>query len=199
MLKIFFDLDGTLVDYSKRNYYVYKNLAAKHKMKVLPFNSYWKLKRSKTKITDNRQFLEEFVKVIESPKALIKDELFSFTKSVLTILVEKGYKLYLVSYRDSKDKTLIQLKKFGIYNLFSKICLGKGTTGYETKANHIKKHIKSGDIVYVVGDTEDDVLSAKKIKAYSVAVLSGIRDKKTLTQYNPDYIIKDIRMLSKLV
>lgn len=199
MIKIFFDLDGTLIDYSKRNYFVYKLLAKKNKLKIIPFGAYWKLKQSKTKITDNQKFLEEFIKTIESPKALKKDKLFTFTKRVLNVLKNKGYKLYLVSYRASKNQTIVQLKKLGIYSFFSKICLGKGESGYKTKVKNIKKYIKKSDTVYVVGDTEDDILAAKEVNAVSVAVLSGIRDKKTLMLYNPNDIIRDIREIEKII
>lgn len=196
MIKIFFDLDGTLIDYSKRNYFVYKKLV-KNPLKL---SAYWTLKRSKSFKSPSPQYVLEFVKQIESSRALDEDNLFSFTEKVLKNLKNSGVELYLVSYRDSKIQTIGELKKLGIYDYFYKVCLGKGqASGVKTKAGHIKKHINKGDVVYVVGDTEDDILSAKKLGVTSVAVLSGIRDKKRLLELKPDYIIKDIRDLLRIV
>jgi len=199
MNKIFFDLDGTLIDYSKRNYYTYKLLIKKYKLRTLPFNTYWKLKRSKTIVVDNQNFSNDFINLIESPNALKKDRLFKYSKKVLALLKDKGYELYLVSYRASRKQTILQLKSLGIYDYFTEVCLGKGINGNITKSKYIKKHIKKDDDVYVVGDTEDDILAAKKVNAISIAVLSGIRNKKILLKLNPNFIISDIRSLSKII
>lgn len=199
MIKIFFDLDGTLIDCSKRNYFVYKTITERYKIKTLHFATYWRFKKSKASVIEDSKILKSFMIMIESSQALEKDKIFFFTKEVLNILKNKNCQLYLVSCRTFKDRAAIQLKKLGIYNYFSKVCFGKATSGYETKVNHIKKHIKKGDKVYVVGDTEDDILSAKMVGATSIAVLSGIRNKKTLLKFNPDFIVNDIRSLSKII
>lgn len=199
MIKIFFDLDGTLIDYSKRNYFVYKLLAKKYKQRTLSFSTYWKLKRSKIIPVDNKNFSQDFINLIESPESLKKDKLFKYSKQVLDLLKNKGCKLYLVSYRASKKQTILQLKSLGIYDYFTEVCLGKGFNGNTTKAKYIKRYYTKDDNVYVVGDTEDDVLAAKKVNAISVAVLSGVRNKKTILKLNPDFIVNDIRSLPKII
>jgi phosphoglycolate phosphatase-like HAD superfamily hydrolase len=51
----------------------------------------------------------------------------------------------------------------------------------------------------IVGDTEDEIKAARKLGGISIAVLSGVRNKKLLSSYEPAYIIKDIRQVMSII
>ena len=60
----------------------------------------------------------------------------------------------------------------------------------------VKKIIKNKkNPVYVIGDTEADILTGRELKASTVGVLTGIRNNDLLQSYKPDYIIKNIIFL----
>ena len=45
---------------------------------------------------------------------------------------------------------------------------------------------------WMVGDTEADIITAKKHGVKVIGVLSGIRDRASLEVYQPDWIVKDL-------
>lgn len=211
MIKIFFDLDGTLIDYSKRNYFVYGKAIKDLKGKKMPFRKYWLMKRSRCEIAKvltmsgvNEKFVDDFKKIfsrnIESKSALSLDRQFFFTKKVLKRLNKEGFLLYLISYRNSFSAAKKEVNNLGLAKYFLNLLIGKNSiSGAKSKIDYIKKEICDNDRVYVVGDTEDDILSGKIIKACTIAVLSGIRNKEELIKNNPDYILRDIRGVFDLV
>ena len=107
MIQIFFDLDGTLIDCSKRNYFVYNNVVEKLRGIPLSFASYWELKRDRIDTSNiliksdlaqrfHQRYSSEFIKLIESPKALKLDKCFSYTITILKELRRHNFDLYLV-------------------------------------------------------------------------------------------------------
>ena len=51
----------------------------------------------------------------------------------------------------------------------------------------------------MVGDTEADILMAKKLGLTSIAVSSGIRSRNFLANLDPDYIITGVEKLPQLM
>jgi len=206
-MKIFFDLDGTLIDVSKRHHTVYTQLVGKFGGKPLAKDEYWKLKQNRLPWPDMLEksgihaakleaFMAEFIALIESPDMLAIDAPFSFVPNVLEQL--KGSELYLITLRRNNDNVVQQLKDLGLYNSFTKVVSGHTENeGHELKTKLIKDLCDKNSIV--VGDTESDILAAKANHITSVAVLSGIRDKNFLASLGPDYIISDIGELPKLL
>lgn len=60
------------------------------------------------------------------------------------------------------------------------------------KIAHVQSDVHVGDSVY-------DVIAAKKAKAISVAVLTGQTKKEKIKKYHPDFIIKSIEYLPRLL
>lgn len=207
MSNFFFDLDGTLIDVSEKHYIVYSSIIKKYGGSPLVKTRYWHLKRIKSSISNilhlsglpsqsNNTFKNEFASLIELPEFLSFDTLFPDTIPVIKNLYLLGHKLYLISCRNSPQVAFTQLDKLGLRNFFYDIKIGilPGKNGSEIKTIYIKKIIKRAH-GFVIGDTEDDILAAKKLDLTSVAVLSGIRSYKLLIQYHPDYIIRNIRYI----
>src|SRR5437868_5100720 len=106
-MEIFFDLDGTLIDISKKHYMLYRDIILKLHGIPLSFSAYWKLKRNKTAISiilqksnvlnDHLNFFnEDFKKNIETPYYLSFDELFPYTKKTLDTLIISRSDMFLV-------------------------------------------------------------------------------------------------------
>jgi phosphoglycolate phosphatase-like HAD superfamily hydrolase len=53
--------------------------------------------------------------------------------------------------------------------------------------------------VWMVGDTEADIAAAKSYDIPFVGVLSGIRDRDRLEQYQPDFIVNNLREALDLI
>lgn len=207
-MKIFFDLDGTLIDVSQRHYIVYKQVVEELLGKPLKMKTYWDLKRRKADWKEvlkqsyineklKQQFLDKFILKIESPEYTKKDKLFNSTKDTLDKL--SNYSLYIVSLRRSEEALLNELAFLGIKDKVIKVLSGHTESdGYTKKAELISTiGFNSSDIV--VGDTEADILAAKQLGLRSIAVSSGIRTTKLLQATDPDYLITDISQLPQLL
>lgn len=196
-LNLFFDLDGTLIDISKRHYKVYREMVLELNGKPLSKVTYWNLKRSNTDwpsilkkslVSSNKLplFLKKFISKIELPENLSMDRVFSYTLKTLNILGRKHF-LYLITSRRFPKETLSQITNLGLKDIFKKIVMGE-------KNKYLKNKID-----FIVGDTEAEILLARELKVISVAVYTGIRNKIFLQKMNPDFIIKDISHLPVLL
>jgi phosphoglycolate phosphatase len=209
-LEIFFDLDGTLIDISQRHYTIYYELITEYQGIPLSKNIYWKLKRNKTPLIEIlkksllseisfKAYEESFIKNIELSQYLLLDTIFPYTHTVLNSLQNFGYNLYLVSYRRNIKEALQELHHFGLINKFKDIRIGhKTTSGSQTKTAYIQELSKAKQKI-IIGDTEDDILAAKKLDAISIGVLTGIRNKKSLAELQPDYLFSTIASLPSMI
>lgn len=201
-MKVYFDLDGTLIDISNRHYLVYKNAVLHFGGKPLDKKKYWQLKRNKTcwsKVLfhsdlDNNNietFLGYFINNIEKKSFLKKDTLFANSMEILN-RVSGISDCYLVSLRRNKKNLFEQLDWLGIKDIFKDIRTGHS----ENQGDDIKTMlIKYDDPVkgMIIGDTEADIITGKNLGLYSIGVLSGIRSENFLKKLNPDLIIKSIK------
>ena len=201
-LKIFFDLDGTLLDVSARNYTVYSELVNEFEGTPLNKDSYWKLKRKKAKWPEllpksglspdiEKAFLERFIVRIEAPQYLKSDVLFSESRRVLEDLSSR-FDCCLVSLRRNEMNLLEELKRLNIYNYFDKVLSGHSESdGYDKKIDLIRNEIGSHKAV-IIGDTEADIVTGRTLAMTTVALTSGIRDEQFLAALSPDYMIDRI-------
>ena len=203
---IFFDLDGTLIDVSKRHYEVYGKLIKEFKGEPLPKSLYWKLKRSRASVPKilrkssvseklHYSFLTKFISHIERKENLMLDSVFPYTKGVLKSL-RKNYRLYLTTQRRSKKNTIVQLKGLGLQKFFEGIIISANENRLSKVIKNVSREVKNS---IIIGDTEVQILIARKVHLFSVAVLSGIRNKSTLKKYKPDFIEANINYLPDLL
>lgn len=208
-MKIFCDLDGTLLDVSVRHYMVYSELAVKFLGKALEKDEYWKLKRKKVSwqvilsmsgISESRldEFLNDFMVKIEDVDYLRVDRLFPYSVETLEYISGK-YDCYLVSLRRNMKNLQAELEWLGIKRYFKYIFVGHSDNdGSDVKTELISKILK-GEHGYIIGDTEADILTGQTLSLQTVAVLSGIRDEKFLTELNPDYIVAGIQDIKTIL
>lgn len=197
---IFLDLDGTILDASGRSYLAYKDILKKNGKDFLSQKKYLKMKRENAPIkeilkkTKSESLLPvyeyEFGKKIESSGYLSSDRLFAGAKKTL-IYLKKDHRLFLVTARKKRNSLIKQLKRLGIYDFFSKVF----STG--SKFETIMKNKKQNSVL--VADSEKDLLAGKINGIKTIAATSGMRSKKFLRKYRPDFFISDITQLKKIL
>ena len=198
MNKIFFDLDGTLIDASERLYSLFQFLVPHSK---LTKKEYWDLKRHKNShkmilsqlFSYDENFIAQFEKkwmhLIEADEFLIKDVLYPGVREVLSAL-RNTYSLYVVTARQFSEKVDEELRRLGILDFFEAIFVTKQKV---SKEELIRTHFYPTSNDIFVGDTGKDVQTAKACGIQSIAVAYGFMDKEVLKTYQPDLIIKNIK------
>ena len=203
-ITLFFDLDGTLIDVSKRQYFLYVNECILLCIPFLSYSRYWKLKRekidekkilqktcslSKTKINESIKWR---LQNIENSMMMSHDSLFPRCAFTLKMLSKK-YNLQIITSRVSHVKTKKQLEMFRILKLFNTINVF-GNKKFQKGIRMIDK--KSS---MIIGDTELDYFLAKKLKIPFIFASYGIRTPQKLRQIigkKPDFTISRISDLS---
>lgn len=205
-LKIFFDLDGTLIDVSKRHYKVYSEIVTEFGGRPLHKDRYWSLKRAKTgwpellaqsglKTDTQHDFLEAFIARIEDPAYLELDTLLPETEETLRA-ASRSHTCYLVSLRRNKQNLLDEVQRLGIGTYFAEILSAHSESDGSDKKTELMKHkLEPNETALVVGDTEADIKAGKTLGLTTVAVLSGIRSDAFLAKLAPDFIITGVEDL----
>lgn len=127
---------------------------------------------------------------------------FDGAKEVVQNLRQEGYPLAIVSNKMT-DVVRMGISKAGLDDCFSVVLGGdqlkkpKPDPQGLIEACH-QLHHNQDDVIYV-GDSKGDVLAAKAMAAYSVAIVHDPARKKELAALRPCAIIEDIRELSGLV
>jgi len=202
---MFWDLDGPILDVSKKYYEVYRDILLEHKEEPLSKKQYWALKRSKVPVeellnrTNSQRIIKKFnstwIEKIETKNYQKFDQLQRNTIDVLTRCAEKNG-LVIVTLRRNRNTLLAQLKDLGIIDYFIDI-LSSGTSiqhNWHIKYNLITDYLKgkNKEKHIIIGDTEADILAGKNLFFYTVAISNGIRSSKILQRSNPDYIFSSI-------
>lgn len=209
MKKILIDLDGTLIDLIHRYHHIHIVLGKKFAFNPLSKRRYFMQKRNLGRedellsaLGKNRKEIES---IIEERKTLIqthgfeKDRLLPGVEKTLRALAE-DFSLHLVTYRRSRAIVMFQLKAFKLDNYFAGLHV-RGDESYPSGA-HFKtaagKKIGVNGQDFIVGDTEDDVVAGKQLNIVTVAVTTGLRNRKQLQKLKPDYIINRFSRLITL-
>ena len=130
--------------------------------------------------------------MLENQEIIKTDCLFPGISGLLRKL-KKVNKLYLVTLRRNRFRLRDQLNRLGIEAYFKKIySVSPSKNAIFNKLSLIEKNdLQKNDIF--IGDTEVDIQVAKKLGLKSVAVLSGIRSKKYLKEFQPDFLVNNVQ------
>lgn len=201
---LFIDLDGTIIDASARLYRLHQDMVQKVGF-TTPHSreEYIALKQIPipeeeiisfiTEPTQRNFYLQQRERNIEAWNYLALDVLFPWAKEALELL-KKHNTLILCTRRRNEKQVLKQLHHLGINNLFHDSIISP-----EQKKEKIETHpqfVKKRSII--IGDTEEDIETGKKVGIKTIAVLSGYRNKEFLQKYEPDLIVENIKELKSI-
>ena len=198
---IAFDLDGTLIDISERDYRIYSDLLVSLGYSPIRKEEYWPLRKDVTDIhkilamsgCDKKEDVDSFLKQrsekMEEMEYLRMDSLFEDTISTLAALGE-NYRLVILTRRHNVQNTISQIRELGLDKLAEPIIV-------EGDKKEAMKAIEK--LQLFVGDTENDIVPANEIGVKSIAVTTGIRNEKRLSILNPTIIINSLSTITKYI
>ena len=197
---LFLDLDGTLVDDTKRHYATYVELLGMPDLRGVPIpdKEYWGhrregkpvdeiLRKSRLFPTKFKLFAERFAERLETPEMLALDTLRTGTETALGKLYTKT-PIVLVTQRRDATELANQLARLGVRKYFAEVLSGAPKEGRLLKARY---RILPTQALYV-GDTETDVKAARAVGFEVWLVEGGHRVKELQIKADPDRIIADL-------
>lgn len=198
MRKIFFDLDGTLIDSSERLYKLFNDLVVASKFSK---SQYWELKRNKI---NHKMILEKYfpdldfdkfnniwLENIEKMEYLALDKLKESTLEVLKKLSDE-FELYIVTARQNKENLVKEINLLQINQFFENILV---TESKYSKEDLIRKNCQISPYDILIGDTGFDIKTGKALSIKTCAITDGFLSKESLQNYSPDYMIDDLKEL----
>lgn len=193
-MNLIFDLDGTLIDSSRRLYSLFQLLVPSSD---LTYESYWALKRKKI---SNETILSKFfgfdsfaverfasawMARIESPEMLGFDTDFPGIKETLTRLQKRAC-LYVCTARQYQELAVKQIDRLGLLPYFYDIMV---TQQRKSKKELIASISGLGSQDWIIGDTGQDIQAGKALGIKTCAVLGGFRGLECIRHYDPDLIL----------
>jgi len=145
--------------------------------------------------------LKEFRSLYDNSRFL-KTRLYNGVTELLEELQNRDIKSFIVTNKPWNPTRAI-LSKFRMDNFADVICPDIDSAGKLSKSEMIaviieKWHLEKSETM-MVGDTESDVLSARRNGIVTVALLNGYGDNRRLMESNPDYLINDLNMLHNIL
>ena len=206
MTKFFFDMDGTIVNSQGRLYELFCELCPEN---IFSYEEYWEIKR---KHVTQKEFLQKYFhyseekidnfhkiwldKVEEEKRVLTYDFPVNGMSDILKKLAEK-HRLFLLTNRQSYEIAVRQMEQFGWLGFFDDLFITQQRDSKQELIRKSKIVIEKSD--FFIGDTGEDIKTAKEFGAKSVAVTWGVLDSKVLEKYEPDLIVGNPRQLLTLI
>jgi len=202
--KIFFDLDDTLIDTSERHYRVYNDILELLRLpNKLSKEQFWNMKRDGKKtltlLPDNsaqsygREFSNKWLEKVEEKEYLNYDRLCPKSLYVLSAL-ECKFDLLLVTMRRNERNLFWELDNLGLAKYFKQIINGS-PLAFDDKVSLIQGCTKSRaekESGIIVGDSEMDVNTGKKLGMLTIGVTSGIRSRNFLKKLRPSFLVDNL-------
>jgi phosphoglycolate phosphatase-like HAD superfamily hydrolase len=216
MLRLITDFDGPIVDVSERYYQVYQFCLDEVRRPGQPIHrfskdEFWQLKRSRVPerqigqlsgLDENqgREFALLRRNTVHTAPYLQFDRLIPGAIAALQRVQHLNIDLVVMTMRRAQelDYALRELCLSDFFPSHQRYCRGSHaikTTDVEEKTllmNQALCELPSASVTWMVGDTEADIIAAKTHGIPVIAVLSGIRDRPRLLQYNPDWVVQDL-------
>lgn len=117
-------------------------------------------------------------------------------------LSEAGHLLSLITGELSIGAEY-KLKKLGVWQYFKTGGFGEdGLRRFDIADQALNKALKvfkePYDKLYVIGDTQLDILTARHLNATIISITTGSHSKEKLLELNPDYIIDEFKEITQL-
>ena len=196
---VILDLDGTLIDSRIRLHKLFVDLVDDYDF---PLNEYWRLKRRG--MTHDTLLVERYA-YREQQIDAFKDLWFQRIESLAYLKLDFPHKestRFLEKLVETTDCTLLtarmneefvvkQLEDLGWISFFSDVIVtGAGRTKHEA-ASHLPVFHKD----WLVGDTCDDIDTARKLGCRAASVSNGFTQHQRLQEHGPDVIAINLQEL----
>ncbi|KAB8315197.1 HAD family hydrolase [Tolypothrix campylonemoides VB511288] len=223
MLRLITDFDGPIIDVSERYYRVYQFCLEKirrpnQQVRELAKAEFWQLKRSRIPEkqiavisgldeAQAQEFSQLRRQTVHTQPYFDYDSLAPGAVQALLKIQQAGVDLVVMTMRRVRELDYA-FKKHDLARFFPEnrcYCLSNDyvkTRDIDDKpllmARAIQELPPASDI-WMVGDTEADIISATKHDIKVIAVECGIRDRAQLEPYQPDLIVRDLSSAVDLV
>lgn len=197
MANLLLDFDGTLVDCSRRLHALFVELTGDGSFS---YDEYWQIKRQRVdqatllrqRYGYSKEQVDNFKKLwlnkVEEPSRLALDQPFAGVTELLSDLAER-HALHIVTARQNALLIGEQIAHFGWTDMLANVLVTAHST---TKYDLVRRAFECDPNDVFVGDTGEDIQTAKKLGVRSVAVSSGFLNGDVLKQYEPQFIIPTI-------
>lgn len=146
-------------------------------------------------------FLAQVTHLVNQPALLHRDRLQPGVRWALSLLHSQGVRLFLVTLR-CQNQAVDILRRHGLEDKFVAIRgMRDRTAAYKNQSEHkiqllaevMREYaIAPSESAWMIGDTEADVLAGQANRIGTIALTSGIRSHKYLTQFGPTRIHSDL-------
>lgn len=181
---IILDLDDTLLSTHYRQYCCINDYLIRKEKQFIAFDDYYKMRRTNNLSNsyllraldidpDWESFRPYYLDNIESENYLALDKLI-VEKYFLAALVEKKFRLILLSLRGNEAGSSKQIYNLGIDIFFERIYFEKHDQGNNPKLNRLKQLNKEFDIVAFCGDSVSDYEAAHQLNINFVQVKTSL-------------------------
>lgn len=216
MLRLMTDFDGPIMDVSERYYQVYQFCLAQIKrpdqaVQALSKAQFWEMKRSRVpepeiglksglEPAQAQAFSQLRRQTVHTLPYLRYDSIVPGAMETLTKARNLGFDLAVLTMR--RDREIEEaFSRYDLEPFFPRdrrFCLSNDyvkTGDVKDKPLLMGKalaELPPADQVWMVGDTEADIVAAQTHGIKVIGVLSGIRDQEALTAYKPDLIVNNL-------
>jgi len=99
---------------------------------------------------------------------------------------------------DLPDTVLPEIERFGLKDVFNDVVtkVYKKTDSLRVLINN--NHLDSNN-TYIVGDSNNEISTAKELGVKSIAVTWGFATEQKLMGFNPDYVVHSVKELERVL
>ena len=210
MKLICFDLDNTLIHSDKAHVAAYNYALTKLGFKKRSFNFLVKLfgrpHEEIIKVIAPKASKKEIRKISNLHDEILIKKTYRYAKPIKNVnktlkKLKKNYHLAILSNAVHKNISAL-LKGTRINKNLFKYIIGNDDVKHSKpwpdeilKAERLEHH----EADFMVGDSIYDVIAGRKAKVHTISVLTGRYSKRKLMKYKPNYILKDINYLPRLL
>ncbi len=215
MLRLISDFDGPIMDVSERYYQVYlfclQSTQGNEILQPLSKAEFWEMKRSR--VSEKQIALNSGLDEVQSQAFIVLrrqtvhtqpyfeyDQLAPGAVDTLTKIQQAGVDLAVMTMRRVRELDYA-FQRYDLGKFFPqdrRYCLSNDyvkTRDVDDKPLLMERALSElppVDDTWMVGDTEADIVSAKKHGIKVIAVECGIRSRQQLELFQPDLILKDL-------